>query len=106
MHKQVLSHVEDVLDEIRALYIKAATRVEGLKLGEKVPATKLAEELAKELGKTGPTIYPILKLLLSDEYPKVRIKKGAQGGVERIAEWTAADDIDTATSDADVINHP
>jgi hypothetical protein len=102
MHKQVLSHVEEVLDDIRALYIKAATRVESLKVGEKVPATKLAEELAKELGKTGPTIYPILKLLLSDDYPKVKIKKGAQGGVERVAAWTAADDLDTvAPSDDD-----
>ncbi len=84
MHKQVLSHVEEVLDDIRALFIKAATRVEALKVGEKVPATKLAEELAAELGKkSGPTIYPILVLLFKD-YPGVEIKKGAQGGILKV----------------------
>lgn len=82
MNTQVLSHVENVLDDIRTLFLKAATRVEGLKAGEKVPATKLAEELAKELGKTGPSIYPILVLLFKG-YPGVEVKKGAMGGIYR-----------------------
>ena len=85
MNKQVMSHVEDVLNDVRTLFIKAATRIEALKVGEKVPATKLSEELAKELGKTGPSIYPVLKLLLNDEYPGVEIKKGALGGILKVS---------------------
>lgn len=76
----VNDHIELSLDKVRAIYIKASDRIEALKPGEKVPATKLAEELAVELGTTGPALYPVLKYLL-DNYPGVSIKKGAQGGI-------------------------
>jgi hypothetical protein len=75
-------HVEDSLAKIRVIFEKASDRIEALKPGEKVPATKLAEELAKECGTTGPSLYPVLKYLL-DGYPGVEIKRGAMGGIYR-----------------------
>lgn len=73
-------HVEDSLAKIRTIFEKASTRIEDLKKDEKVPATKLAEDLAKEIGMTGPQLYPTLKFLF-DGYPGVDIKKGAHGGI-------------------------
>lgn len=76
-------HIESSLTKIRSLFEKASARIEALKPGEKVPATKLAEELAVEFDSTGPAIYPTLKFLL-DGYPGVEIKKGAQGGILKV----------------------
>lgn len=84
MNQDVLSHIDHSLNEIRNLFMKAATRIEAIKPGEKIPATTLAADLAKEIGMTGPTLYPTLLFLFND-YPGVKRKKGAQGGLERIA---------------------
>jgi hypothetical protein len=73
-------HIEDSLEKIRAIFIKASETIEALKTGEKVPATKLAEDLAKDVGLTGPGLYPTLKFLL-DGYPGVEIRRGAHGGI-------------------------
>jgi|SRR6185369_2852576 len=89
MHQEVTQHIEEALNEIRALFVKAATRIETLKVDEKVPATTLAEELARDIiqpnGKpmTGPQLYPTIKVLLKG-YPGVEISRGAHGGIKRI----------------------
>ena len=76
MNQEVTQHIEEALNEIRSLFVKAATRIEALKPGEKVPATTLAEELARDIiqadGKpmTGPQLYPTLKVLFKG-YPGV-----------------------------------
>lgn len=82
MNNEVIAHVEQSINEVRSLYLKAATRIEAIKPGEKIPATQLAEDLAKEYGKTGPQIYPILLLLIKN-YPGVVVRKGAHGGICR-----------------------
>jgi len=76
-------HIEDSLNKIRVIFEKASQRIEDLKKDEKVPATKLAEDLAKEIGMTGPQLYPTLKFLF-DSYPGVEIKKGAHGGIIKL----------------------
>ena len=82
MNKEVEQHIENALNEVRALFVKAATRIEAIKPGEKIPATKLADTLAKEIGKTGAQVYPVLTCLIVG-YPGVEIKKGAHGGICR-----------------------
>ncbi len=82
MDNEVTLHLEAALDEIRTLFTKAAARIEAIKPGEKIPATQLAEDLAKEQGMTGPQLYPTLKTLL-DGYPGVIIRRGAHGGIYR-----------------------
>jgi hypothetical protein len=82
MNQEVQDHIEKALSEIRALYTKAATRIEAIPVGGKIPATQLAEDLAKEQGMTGPQLYPTLKVLL-DDYPGVVIRRGAHGGIYR-----------------------
>lgn len=77
-------HIEFSLDKIRKLYEKASTRIESLKPGEKIPATVLAEQIAKEVGMNGPQLYPTLKFLF-DGYPGVRVLRGAKGGIEKLA---------------------
>lgn len=76
-------HVEDALQKIRVIFERASQKIEDLKKDEKIPATKLAEDLAKEIGMTGPQLYPTLKFLF-DGYPGVDIKKGAHGGIIKL----------------------
>jgi hypothetical protein len=77
-------HITASLDKIRKLFEKASSRIEALKPGEKIPATVLADQIAKEENMNGPQLYPTLKFLF-DGYPGVKIKKGAQGGIEKLA---------------------
>ncbi|HEY5267566.1 MAG TPA: hypothetical protein VII94_00325 [Candidatus Saccharimonadales bacterium] len=84
MNQEVEQHINDVLDKVRTLLVAAATRIEAIKPGEKIPATDLAKELGRERGMTGPQLYPILKFAeYLDEYPGVIIRKGARGGIYR-----------------------
>ena len=76
-------HIDNVLANLRSIFEKTAGRIDALKPKEKIPATKLAEEIGKEIGMTGPQLYPTLKFLFED-YPGVTIKVGAQGGIRKV----------------------
>jgi hypothetical protein len=76
-------HIDETLAKLRAIYVEAATRIDALKGEEKVPATKLAEEIASSRGMTGPQLYPTLKFLF-DGYPGVKISRGAHGGIQKV----------------------
>lgn len=78
-------HVENSLDKIRKIFERASERLEKLKVGEKIPATKLAQELAEEFGSTKEMLYPTLTFLIKD-YPKFKIARGATGGITRVEE--------------------
>lgn len=99
MNAKVMQHVEEAVDKVRTIFMEAATRIESIKPGDKIPATKLAEELAAKRGKTGPTLYPTLKLLLTN-YPGVKILKGAHGGIYKLDDKTTAP-VDTKAPDGD-----
>jgi hypothetical protein len=73
-------HIDNVLSNIRSIFVKAQERIDALKPGEKIPATKLAEDIAKEIDMTGSTLYPTLKFLF-DGYPGIDVKRGAHGGL-------------------------
>jgi hypothetical protein len=74
-------HLENTLNnKIRPFLEKAVERIDALKPGEKIPATKLAEDIAKEFGMSGSQLYPTLLFLFKD-YPGVDVKKGAHGGI-------------------------
>ncbi len=77
-------HINAASNKIINIFKLASDRIEALKPGEKVPATKLAEDLAKEVGgdMTGPKLYHTLKFLF-DDYPGVVVKRGAVGGIYR-----------------------
>jgi hypothetical protein len=77
-------HTDNVLANIRNLFNKVNDRIDALKPGEKIPATVLAADLAKEMGMTGPQLYPTLKFLLNDDYPGVDIRRGAHGGIMKL----------------------
>lgn len=88
----VKAHIDNSIAKIRTLYEAASVRIEALKPGEKIPATQLAEDLAKDMDTTGPALYPVLKMLF-DGYPGIIIKRGAQGGLFRpVVEAPAAVD--------------
>ena len=89
-----VDHVENSLAKIRTIFEKASERIEALKVGEKIPATVLADDLAKEHGMTGPQLYPTLKFLF-DGYPGVDIRKGAHGGIVKLAPPVSAEGSDT-----------
>lgn len=76
-------HVENSLDKIRTIFKKAQSRIDAIPEGGKIPATQLAEDIAKEHGMTGPQLYPTLKFLL-DGYPGVDIRRGAHGGIFKL----------------------
>jgi hypothetical protein len=94
-------HVEDSLDKIRIIFKKAQSRIDAIKPGEKIPATVLAEEIAKEHGMTGPQLYPTLKFLL-DGYPNVDIRRGAHGGIFKLAPKVALTPAIVAQVEKDV----
>jgi hypothetical protein len=73
-------HVEDSLAKIRVIFEEAAARIDALKPGEKIPATKLAEDIGDKHDMTGAQLYPTLKFLF-DGYPGVDVKRGAHGGI-------------------------
>lgn len=98
MNDAVMLHIDEALAQVRALFMKAATRIEAIKPGEKIPATQLAEDLAKEQGLTGPQLYPILKQYLLNQYPGVDIRRGAHGGIFRLPAVAAV--VDKPVSDA------
>lgn len=79
-----IKHVEDSLGKVRAMFDAASARIEALHVGEKVPATILAEQVGSEHGMTGAQAYPILKILFNG-YPGVEILRGAHGGIKKIA---------------------
>lgn len=86
-------HIENVLNtKIREIFEKAATRIDELLPGEKVAATTLAEDIAKGYGMTGPQLYSTLKFLF-DGYPGVAVRRGAHGGIIKLA--TVATDVST-----------
>lgn len=76
-------HIEETLNKLRAIYVEAATRIDALQGDEKIPATKLAIEIAESRGMSGPQLYPTLKFLF-DGYPGVEVSKGAHGGIRKI----------------------
>ena len=41
------AHVDSTLNKIRAIYERASQRIDDIKPGQKIPATVMAEELAK-----------------------------------------------------------
>jgi hypothetical protein len=95
MNETIKAHVDQVLDDIRGIYLQAAERIEALRPGEKLPATALAEDLAKDFGLTGPQLYPIVKRLL-EGYPGTTLKRGAHGGIYKNASpvgWRSAPPI-------------
>jgi len=79
------SHIDASLNKIRNIFEKASTRIEALKVGEKVTATGLAKDLAEEIGMTGPALYPTIKFLL-EGYPGVSVTRGAHGGITKLAQ--------------------
>lgn len=96
MNNEVTTHLDQVVEDVRQLFLKAALRIEAIKPGEKIPATQLAEDLGKEYGKTGPQLYPILLLLIKN-YPGVVVRKGAHGGICREIPTTPV--VETSTAD-------
>jgi hypothetical protein len=84
MNETIKAHVDQVLDDIRGIYMRVVERIEALGPGERLPATSLAEDLARGLGMTGPQLYPIVKRLL-DGYPGTTLKRGAHGGIRKNA---------------------
>lgn len=89
-------HIDNVLATIRPIFEKAAERIDALKPGEKIPATKLAEDLAKEIGMSGAQLYPTLKFLF-DDYPGVDVRKGAHGGIIKLPLATTTTDGNTGS---------
>lgn len=77
------SHIDASLSKIRSIFEKASARIEALKVNEKITATGLAQELAEEVGMTGPALYPVLKFLFED-YPGVSVTRGAHGGIKKL----------------------
>jgi hypothetical protein len=77
------AHIDISLAKIRALFEETSEVIEALKPGEKIPATKLAQQIAERHGMTGPGLYPVLKFLF-EGYPGFEVKRGAQGGICRL----------------------
>lgn len=95
-------HIEEVLaTRIRPIFEQAAARLDALAIGEKVPATELAKDLAKEVGMTGPQLYPVLLFLFKD-FPDIEVRRGAHGGLFKVAPKSAVAQLPESTDKNDV----
>lgn len=83
MNDETKLHIENTLLKIRPIFEKAAMVIDALKPGEKVAATELAKDLAKDYDMKGPQLYTTLKFLF-DGFPGVVVKKGAHGGIIKL----------------------
>jgi hypothetical protein len=73
-----MSHpsVDLALDLIRPFFDEAQAHIEAMKVGDKVPATKLAASIAERHGMSGPQIYTLLKFFF-DSCPELKVSRGA-----------------------------
>jgi hypothetical protein len=78
-----LAYVDTALNKIRAIFDKAATRINSLNKGERVAGTVLATEIGKDFDISGPNLYHTL-IFLFDGYPGTVRKNGVRGGIEKI----------------------
>jgi len=78
-------HVDKSLEEIRKIFELAASHIDKLEPGQRIPATELARLVGSEFLKTGQEVYPILLFLIKD-YPGTKIQKGAYGGIVKLKE--------------------
>jgi hypothetical protein len=76
-------HIEKTLDAVRTIYKQTADIIATLKSGEKIATTELATQVAKNYGKTGPQMYPII-LMVVNEFPGTTRKRGVKGGVWKL----------------------
>jgi len=82
-------HVEAALAKIQIFFEQAGARIDALKVGEKIPATTLADDIAKLHNLKGPQLYPVLKWYFDTRADvsldgDIVVKKGATGGIEKI----------------------
>jgi len=113
MHNDVKQHIENALEEVRDIFMRAVDKIESLKVGEKVAGTGLAEDIAeaitlekiaalitegklpegttakdneavKDIKVSGPILYSTLRYLYAG-YPYTLLKRGATGGIIKLA---------------------
>lgn len=104
-----MSHqdIEVALGTIRNFFLEAQQHIDTMKVGDKVPATKLAEQIAQHHEMTGPQLYPVLKFFF-DVCSDLNVKRGAHGGLFKVAPpsttATAPEAVaDVATSEAPTV---
>ena len=78
------NHIDMSLAKVRVVFNKTKERIDRMRKGEKIPATELAKQVAAEMNTTGPILYPIMKYVLNDSYPGIKITRGCNGGVEKL----------------------
>lgn len=101
MRDEVAKHIDESLAKIRVIFEKAAAVIEALPADgkSKIPGTTLAKDIGQEFGITGPTMYPTM-LFLYKGYPGTVLRKGAHGGIIRLAPGDAvADAASSSTTD-------
>ena len=77
-------YVDNALALIRPLFDEVQSHLDTMKVGDKVPATKLAQQIAERHGMTGPQAYPTLKFFF-DNCPELEVRRGAHGGLFKVA---------------------
>lgn len=82
-------NVEKALELIRPIFEEAQAYIDTMKVGDKTPAVKLAEEIAKRHGQTGPQLYPTLKVFF-DNHDELEVRRGAYGGLFKVESKAAA----------------
>jgi hypothetical protein len=107
MRDEVKKHIDDSLAKIRVIFEAAAAVIEALPEDgkSKVPGTTLAGEVGKPFGINMASMYPTM-LFLYKGYPGTELRKGAHGGIVRLARVTApavvvTDDAAAVVDDAE-----
>ena len=91
-------YVDNILELIRPFFDEVQTHIDTMKVGEKVPATKLAQTIAERHDMTGPQLYPTLKFFF-DNCPELEVRRGAHGGLFKIDPNAKKDTVEVTTSE-------
>lgn len=96
-------HIDNVIEnKIRKIFEMAASEIDAIPEGGKIPATVLAEKIADSFNMTGPQLYPTL-LFLFNTYPGIEIKRGAHGGLYKLPKPKA---VEIKTTEVSVESTP
>ena len=77
------THIEETLNKFRGWFHSASEKIDVLKPGEHIAATKLAEDIGTANGMTWAQFYPFLRVMLNG-YPGVLVKTGSKGGIWKL----------------------
>lgn len=94
MNNDQKQHLDNALLQVRKMFTATTTYISGMRVGDRMPASKISEIVSKEFGLNGAKFYTINSLIM-DNFPGTSIGFGKNdGGFRKFAD-TIPDQAET-----------